>query len=235
MARVKYTRRPDDSGWLGVLLRDTASLGFLCEYTAVEITQELADRTFFRVADGASAHVGKIASLRKQNAATFLSDVGPGGPASVRVKYGARSEEVSPYKGKLDQQWGAADFSKTHAQVTLNSDWTGKFTPLPPGNHKIMAPDQSHANISTTGYRQAVPGLRCTDVWFPIQLEGIPGNSSRYIHAGHMSDGCVTVHELIKWNAVYDYLIACRSPGTSGQFVGTLIVEGGDIRALKGD
>jgi hypothetical protein len=180
---------------------------------------------FFRIADGNSAHVGKVASLRKQNATRYLSDAGPGGPASVRAKYGARSEEVSPYKGRIDQQWGTGDFSRTHAQVTLNSDWSGKFTPIPPGNHRIMAPDQSHANISTAGYRTATPGLRCTDVWFPIQLEGIPGNSSRYIHAGHLSDGCVTVHELTKWNAVYDYLIACRSPGTSGQFVGTLIVE----------
>jgi hypothetical protein len=234
MAVVKYTRRPDDSGWLGVLLRDTGLLGFLCEYTAVEITQEKADRTWFRIADGASEHVGKVASLRKANAAMFLVDQGPGGPASVRVKYGARSKEVSPYKGELDQQWGLADFGKSHAEVTLNSEWTGGFTPLPPGNHRIMSPDQSHANVSTTGYRQAIPGLRCTDVWFPIQLEGKPGNSSRYIHAGHISDGCVTVHELTQWNAIYDYLIACRSPGTDGKFVGTLIVEGGDIRALKG-
>jgi len=225
VAHLKYTRRPDDSGWLGVLLRDTGTLGFLCEYTAVELSHDTSERTFFRIADGNTAHVGKIASLKKQNAARYLSGAGPGGPAAVRVKYGARSEEVSPYKGKLDQQWGNADFSKSHAQVTLNSDWTGKFTPLPPGNHRVMAPDQSHANISTAGYRTAIPGLRCTDVWFPIELEGIPGNSSRYVHAGHLSDGCVTVHELTQWTAVYDYLIACRSPGTDGKFVGTLIAE----------
>jgi hypothetical protein len=226
MARVRYTRRPDDSGWLGVLLRDTGALGFLCEYTAVEITQDTGERTFFRIADGNSAYVGKIASLKKQNATKYLSAAGPGGPAAVRVKYGARSEEASPFfADKLDQQWGNADFSKTHAQVTLNSVWNGKFTPLPPGGHRIMAPDQSHANISTRGYRMATKGLRCTDVWFPIELEGIPGNSSRYVHPGHLSDGCVTVHELTQWNGVYDYLIACRSPGTEGKYVGTLIVE----------
>jgi len=226
MARVKYTRRADDTGWLAVLLYDTATLGFLCEFTAVEITKETAERTFFRIADGGGAHVGKVASLRKQNAAKFLSDQGPGGPASVRVKYGARSKEVSPVKGELDQQWAMADFSRSHARVTLNSEWTsGLYMPIPPGNHRIMAPDESHALQGAMGYRVVLGALRCADVWFPIQLEGIPGNSSRYIHCGHLSHGCVTVHELAKWNTIYDYLIACRSPGTSGQFVGTLIVE----------
>lgn len=36
-----------------------------------------------------------------------------------------------------------------------------------------MAPDYSHAHISTEGYRSAHPGqVNCTDVWFPIALEG---------------------------------------------------------------
>jgi hypothetical protein len=88
-----------------------------------------------------------------------------------------------------------------------------------------MAPVRSHANQSTSGYRSAVPGLKCTDVWFPIQLEGQSGNSGRYIHAGHLSEGCVTVYELAKWTAMYEYLIASRLPGADGRFVGTLIVE----------
>jgi hypothetical protein len=227
MARVKSTRRADDTGWLAVLLRDTGSVGFLCEYTAVEIAKETADRTFFRIADGNSAHVGKFASLKKQNAAKYFSDQGPGGPASVRAKFGTRSTEVSPaYSDPLDQQWGKANFGRSHAKVTLNSEWTSKkHTPIPSGNHRIMAPDESHRLQGAMRYRALTQALRCADVWFPIELDGKPGNSSRYIHAGHLSHGCVTVHELAKWNDVYDYLIACRSPGTSGQYVGTLIVE----------
>jgi hypothetical protein len=224
--RVKYTRRADDSGWLAVLLSASRQLGFLCEYTRVEIMNEIAGRLHFRISDGNSDHVGKEASLKKENADKFLVDGPPGGPASMQVQYnGAPTEEVSPFKGLLKQQWATADFGRNHAQVTLNSVWDTTYTPIPAGTHMIMAPDQSHANISTSGYRSATPGLRCTDVWFPIQVAGTPGNSGRYVHVGHLSEGCVTVHELVKWDAVYDYLIASRVPGPDGKFVGNLIVR----------
>ncbi|WP_241492113.1 hypothetical protein [Pseudomonas sp. TTU2014-080ASC] len=88
-----------------------------------------------------------------------------------------------------------------------------------------MAPDYSHANIPTSGYRAAHPGqIRCTDVWFPIALQGTTTNSSRYIHIGHLSEGCVTFYELLKWNAIYDYLINKRERGNNGKFIGDLIV-----------
>ena len=36
---------------------------------------------------------------------------------------------------------------------------------------------------------------------------------------------CVTVHELVKWNDVYDYLISRRMAGSNGKYVGNLIVR----------
>ena len=222
----KYTRRADDSGWLAVMLSATKQLGFLCEYTKVEMLKEEGGRVFFTVSDGNSDHVGKEASLKKENAVRFLSDVPPGGPATLQVRYtGAPVEEVSPFKGRLKQQWAEASFNGVQAQVTLNSVWGTSFTPIPVGAHMIMAPDQSHANISTAGYRSATPGLRCTDVWFPIQLGGTTGNSGRYVHVGHLSEGCVTFHELAKWDAVYDYLIASRTAGSGGKYCGNLMVR----------
>src|SRR5262245_36467844 len=149
MAQTKYTRRPDDSGWLMVLLSGKRAIVPLCEYTELTILRETSERVFFRIADGNSEYVGEEASLRKENATKFLSKVGPGGPASVRVKYGVQSEEVSPFQGRRTQQWGAADFSRTHAEVTLNSVWGDTYTPILPGNHRIMAPDRSHSNQST--------------------------------------------------------------------------------------
>jgi hypothetical protein len=62
------------------------------------------------------------------------------------------------------------------------------------------------------------------DVWFPIGLSGAPTNSSRYIHVGHLSEGCVTVHDLPKWSALYTYLISHRIPGSTGKQVGWLKV-----------
>jgi len=224
--QVKYTRRADDNGWLAVALSGSRQLGFLCEYTKVELIREVTGRIFFRIADGNSDHVGKEASLKKENADQFLSDGAPGAPAIVQVRYsGPAAEEVSPFKGRLKQQWAQAGFDGDHALITLNSVWGGQYTPIPEGTHRIMAPDTSHGNISTAGYRAATPGLRCTDVWFPIELAGTSGNSSRYVHAGHLSEGCVTVHELTKWNALYDYLIASRVPGSGGKYVGNLMVR----------
>jgi hypothetical protein len=81
-------------------------------------------------------------------------------------------------------------------------------------------------NISTAGYKAAHPGrVRCNDVWFPIEVEGTTGNSSRYIHIGHLSEGCVTFYELLKWNDIYDYLIDKRMKEGKGKYIGKLIVE----------
>jgi hypothetical protein len=222
---TKYVRRPDDSGWLRIQVSGSG-FGSLCEYTAVKVTREAGGRVYFEVLDGNSDFVGKEASLKKENADKYLSDSGPGGAASVQARYvGEPADENSPFKGKLKQQWAELVFDGQKIQVTLNSVWDEKYTPIAAGTHMIMAPDSSHAIISTEGYRQAIKGLRCTDVWFPIQVAGGTGNSSRYIHAGHLSEGCVTVHELTKWNALYDYLISHRSPKSKGQFVGSLVVR----------
>ncbi|AHG93504.1 hypothetical protein J421_5969 (plasmid) [Gemmatirosa kalamazoonensis] len=223
---VKYTRRADDTGWLRVTLNGSGQAAYLCEYTRVQLLRETGGRQYFTIADGNSEHVGKEASLTTANAATYLSDVGPMGPAIVQVSpFGAPIIENSPFKGPLKQQWATVSVAGVHALVSLNSVWDESFTPIPRGKHMIMAPDQSHANINTGPYRAKTPGMRCTDVWFPIQLEGMSGNSSRYIHPGHVSEGCVTVHELTQWTAVYDYLISSRIAGPDGRFVGFLIVS----------
>ncbi|QLL10549.1 hypothetical protein [Pseudomonas chlororaphis] len=51
------------------------------------------------------------------------------------------------------------------------------------------------------------------------------GNSGRYVHIGHLSEGCVTFYELLKWNDIYDYLIDKRMKEGKGKYVGTLVVE----------
>ena len=63
------------------------------------------------------------------------------------------------------------------------------------------------------------------DVWFSIGLMGSTTDSSRYIHAGHLSEGCVTVHQLERWTALYGYLISRRVPGSNGKRIGTIEVR----------
>lgn len=222
----KFTRRADETGWLRILLSGTNKEGYLCEYTRVEPVRESGGRSFFQVADGNSDFVGKEASLRQENAAKYLVDQGPGGAATVYVRYvGEPTDEVSPFQGKRRQQWANASFNGVTARITLNSIWDEYYTPIPRGTHTIAAPDHSHADVSTAGYRAATQGLRCTDTWFPIILAGSTGFSTRYIHAGHLSEGCVTFYELTKWNQIYDYLIARRVPNSKGKSIGSLIVQ----------
>jgi hypothetical protein len=225
---TKYSRRPDDSGWLRVRLEPSGDDAYLCEFTKVTLLREKGGRTYFKVGDGNSSHVGEEASMGTQNAEKYLSSVAPKAPAIVKVKYSGSPVSVrSEIRGDTNkQQWAIASFDGKTARVTLNSVWGGQYTPLPPGTHRIMAPDQSHANISTAGYKAAHPGkVRCNDVWFPIEVEGTTGNSSRYVHIGHLSEGCVTFYELLKWNDIYDYLIDKRTKEGKGKYIGTLVVE----------
>jgi len=235
--KTKYTRRASSDGWLRVQLthaQPTQFHGspimtkdwFLCEYTAVEMTKEENGRAYFVINDGYTC-VGQEASLATENAAKYLSDQGPGSAATVNVRYvGKPSYEVSPYKGRLLQQWGELTVHGVlTAQITLNSFVDSKYTPVPPGHHLILAPDGSHReNGDTRGYAQATPGMVGNDIWFPIGLNGSHTNSSRYIHVGHLSEGCVTTHELPKWTALYEYLISHRVPSSMGKLVGQLEV-----------
>lgn len=222
---IKYTRRADQSGWLTVKLK-SGQLTSLCEYTQVQILpRDDKDRTYFIIMDGYIS-LGEEASLTNANAAFYLNTFGPAGAASVTVEYqGEPAEEISIFKGKLMQQWAKLSFNGKIALVTLNSVWDGRFSPIPPGSHTILSPDYSHKIISTAGYVAATPGMIGNDVWFPIGINGSMQNSSRYIHVGHLSDGCVTVHELEKWTAIYNYLISHRAPNSAGKKVGQLVVK----------
>jgi hypothetical protein len=223
---TRYVRLPENTdGWLLIKLSPSQKDAFICEYTKVTMVKSEGGRTYFKVADGLSA-VGLTASLSDENARRLLLKTPPSQAiATVKVKYGVRKEENSPFKGPLLQQWGALNVSGPPITVTLNSIWTGEFSPIPEGVHRIMAPDYSHAQSSTLGYRNSYPGrIKANDVWFPIELAGTTGNSTRYVHLGHLSEGCVTVHQVERWNVVYDFLISHRLPDTNGKYVALLEV-----------
>ena len=221
----RYTRRAESSGWLTVRLTKGDKLISVCEFTGVDRVREVGNRTHFTIADGWIA-VGDEASLTTANAKKYLSNVPPSGAAHLTVTYdGAPRQEVSPVKGPLLQQWATLLFAGGNIKVTLNSVWNGTFQPIPPGIHAIMSPDYSHQLISTAGYAAMSPGMIGNDVWFPIGVNGAMVNSSRYIHVGHLSDGCVTVHQIERWSALYAYLISHRVPGSRGKKVGNLVVR----------
>jgi hypothetical protein len=221
---LKYTRRAEANGWLTVRNAKTNASIALPEYTQVEMLREEAGRTYFKIMDGYIS-VGEDASLTSANAAIYLLSAGPGGAASISVEYDGEPVEVkSPFKGVLKQQWAKLRFNGQTAHVSLNSVWNASYTPIPVGTHTILAPDYSHAKIPTTGYVGATPGMVGNNTWFPIGIGGSMQNSSRYIHVGHLSEGCVTVYELEKWTALYTYLISHRVPGSAGKRIGQITV-----------
>jgi hypothetical protein len=221
---LKYTRKAEANGWLTVRLTKTNALTSLPEHTKVEIQCGNAGRTYFKIMDGYIS-AGEEASLTSANAATYLSSVAPGGAASISVEYEGEPVEVrSPFKGVLKQQWLKLRFNGQLARVTLNSVWNEICTPIAVGTHTILAPDYSHAGIDTSGYVGATPGMVGNNTWFPIGIDNSMQNSSRYVHVGHLSEGCITVYELEKWAALYTYLISHRVPESAGKRIGQVVV-----------
>lgn len=229
----RYTRRADRAGWLQVRLEPVTPTGRtdeftgLCEYTEVAILGAKAGRTYFKIMDGNIA-VGRKASLKTPNAALYLSTRGPGGAATVYVKYkGVPVDHKSDVQNiVIRQQWAEVSFDGKTARVTLNSSWGGSYTPILAGTHAILSPDYSHGQtVPTHRYVSASPGMIGNDTWFPIGLNDSLNNSRRYLHVGHISEGCVTMYELKMWNALYSYLISHRVAGSRGLRVGRLIVS----------
>ena len=218
--------RAEPAGWLRVRLEPTGTDEFLCEFTRVIVTGEKAGRTYFNITEG-NRSVGQAASVSTANADRYLGHRRPGGSATLTVKYiGTPVSALASVRGDtLVQQWADLTFAGTTVRVTLNSLWNQQYTPIAPGVHAILAPDRSHANIPTTMYVKATPGMIGNDIWFPIGLNGTLQNSSRYIHVGQLSEGCVTVYELQKWSALYQYLISHRVAGSLGRRIGRLIVQ----------
>ena len=221
---TRYVRLPEDThGWMGAL-RQSGSKIQLCEFTKVVMIKDEDGRTYFRIMDG--PHSGRLASMPADIAKLCLRNTPSRQSTEIlKVRYGKIGDEDSPFKGRLRQQWATLTLGGQTITVTLNSIWDGGFSSIPPGHHRIMTPDRSHANISTEDYRNSYPGkIKANDVWFPIELEGRSGHSSRYIHIGHLSEGCVTVHDIIRWNTVYNFLISHRLPNTEGKYVALLEV-----------
>ena len=215
--------KTDDSGWVLALKSDNKTTISLCSYTKTQVITRSNGRTLFKVCDGPNKEL--VVSMKNENAGLYLSnhpkDIPAQAEASLTVVYKKRDNAwYSKARNQtLDQQMGALSFLGKTVEVTLNSDWGGGYTPIAVGEYKIKIPDSPHDGNMTSYYRNVAPKLRYDQVWFPIEH----GNNSRYVHVGNVSDGCVTVVDLEKWNDIYSYLIRHRALG--GKHVGKLVVK----------
>lgn len=214
-SKTLYVKTEDD-GWLRTLDSKNQDV-FLCACTQVVTLSESGGRTSFKVLDGPQS--GKVLSLKNENVERYLGEQGPVTTgARLVVTYGPRKMLYSaPKRATLDQQTARMTFGTQFADVTLNSEWRSGYYPLPEGKYRILIPDAPHKIDYTDFYRRYQPSLRYDQVWFPIEFE----DNSRFVHVGNVSEGCVTVMSLDKWNAIYEYLISHR---LNNKYIGTLEV-----------
>lgn len=224
---VLYVNKVGSDGWLQVQQGGSTVRISLAKYTKLQRIESKLGRTSFKVLDGPSR--GQIVSLADAHVGEFLGSKAPlQTPARIVVTYRKYVEGwVSEARGgqKLDQQMATLEVDGITAHVTMNSVWGGAFTPIPPGEYKVLVPDGPHNQNMTRFYRRTAPSLQFDQVWFPIQYR----DNSRFVHVGNLSEGCTTVLDLERWPDIHEALISHRS--ADGTSVALLVVKGTPERA----
>lgn len=179
-------------GWLNVKRDPSGEIIALPEYLKVELTSIANGREYFTVLEGPE-RTKKFSVL-----AGNLRGGNPGyrGPASLVFSL---SQRTLTYSGGRATAFSHPD------------------NPIHVGTHPIQILDFPHPHgrnyLGTTPYALN---------WFYLgHGNAVPGNNDRYLHPGTLSAGCVTV-EPRDWNALYRYLILCRSG--DGKTVGSIQV-----------
>ena len=236
--KTRYTKALDTTGWLHVKLEPSGKAGYLPEYVKVQISKE-GDRTLFLIREG--RYKGQMASLKTENAAKCLVDVKRGAGAKLVAKMGPGYKELysKPKRETNKQLISTLSFDGKTATITLDSDVRFRETntasplhnqflqskPLPKGLYKILAPESAKSAGFTEFYRSGDggdPNLKYDTVWFAIEYAKT--HNSNFVHVGNLSEGCVTVYEIGKWNALYAYLISNRLD-VEGKYVGTITIQ----------
>lgn len=238
---TKYTRSIDTSGWLMVKLEPSGEMKYLCEYTKVIIQRRAGGRTYFLIKEGLYAN--KAASLSDANVPKCLISYKRGAGATIRVKVEGRRKIQSTIRDEdrtpLNQLVAKLSFLDKSIFITLDSDVTFRETdptsphhnqlikskPLKKGRYKIITPVTPKDKRYTDRYRTHRNGyrdLKYDAVWFPV--EDAESRNSKFIHVGHLSEGCVTIYDFSKWNGLYQYLITNRMD-VNGKYIGTIVIE----------
>ncbi len=219
---ILYVNKVDIHGWLRILTQANKD-AFLPEYTKVQITETKNMRVYFKVLDGINQ--GMLASLKDVNAKEYLGHKTPVQTGVIiTVKYGEVKKIKSIAKNEtFMQQTASLSVAGISAQVTLLTKVIpedNRYTPLPVGMYNVGLPTPTHDSNMTSPYRRLIQhDLRADQIWFPIEY----GNNSRFIHLGNVSEGCVTVMSLDKWNAIYQAIISHRVPNKN--HVGKIIIS----------
>jgi hypothetical protein len=234
---VRYIRiDPPSDGWVAGL-NNSGSRVPLCEYTKVKLLEKKGDRVYFRLLDGNSEEVGNELSMKEEGAIQYLRKDTREGEIIVEVHDFNFEEKVySVQRGVyLLQCSGEIRCDGLTIPVTLSTRFVNHaqlYHPLPVGTYSLMAPDYPHTGEYSRFYRPDRTKGQFDLVWFPIEY----GDNSRYLHMGHVSEGCLTVTHINKWETLYHKIIRCRSDGNTedkpggGKYVAKIIVSKDSVR-----
>lgn len=197
----RYIISPDKSGWLKVKFGGQEVS--LPHYLKVHLLRTEGGREYFKVMEG--GHRSREASVKlKADGSSYL------GGAELRHLPAARLK----FNRRMARLWYGA-----HGPVPVK---LYEDNPVPLGQHPLEIPDHPHPG-----------GLLYTDasdyttVWFHINTPQ-PADSlgqHRYLHAGSVSAGCVTIivrEALGSWTDIFNYAIRRREG--DGKNVGTIEV-----------
>ena len=236
-----YTRSIDSTGWLKVKSEPSGDMIYLCEYTKVLIQKKKGGRTYFLIKEGHFAN--QNASLSDANVPKCLISYKRGTGATIKIKIKGRQRIKSTVRDEdkkpFDQLVAELSFLNKSIFITLDSDVMFEESdstspnygqiiqskPLKKGTYKIITPiipkDKAYTDRYRT-HRNGYPDLKYDVVWFPI--EDAESRNSKFIHVGHLSEGCITIYDFSKWNDLYQYLITNRMD-SNGKYIGTVTIE----------
>ena len=233
---VRYVRiEPPGDGWVAGENASGKRVS-LCEYTKVKLLEKDNGRVYFRLLDGNCEEVGNILSMKEKGAVQYLHRGKREAGINIEVidfEIVDNVRSVQRGNEKLSQRTGVINFSGLSIPVTLSTitynpssalNW--RYSPLPVGIHKLKAPDYPHIGGYSAFYRvnESIPQFDL--VWFRIECDAL----ARYLHMGHVSEGCLTVVNINAWEALYHKIICCRSDGNNtdipggGMYIGQITV-----------
>lgn len=181
MTDIRYVAAfPESDNWLGVKLDNGDKISL--PYGLKLAYHGAADgRERFTILEG--VHKGKAASVVKKSATSSYLTEGlhhlPGG----LIRFDSKSQRLTfDNKGPYNAFSGAGPGVEGGVAVT--------YTPVPPGSYPLAIPAYPSAQTRP----QYSQWTRMHKTWFRI---GLSTHGSRFLHAGEISDGCVTVRQFL--------------------------------------
>lgn len=169
-------------GWLKIKSEDSRAYPNVIPFgLRVTIMSNDGAREFFTIEEG-QLRGNKASVALKADGRSFLQEDNPQ-TGAVTLRFSKR-DEILTIDGREERYWAVTD----------------PRNPIPSGIHDLELPYELHRYGA--GYRQQAAFAR---TWFRVGHSG-----DRFLHAGSVSLGCVTVRQVERWDEICGLIITAR-------------------------